>query len=564
MEKHYQTTKFRQAVRHYNNQLMKHQDDILDEMLDKERLTICAPTGTGKSRIIYSDILDKIAHPKPEIFAIATHRLLLNTQHLDEIFNTEPFKAAIGGIGYIFVGSAGINETAFHSPETTQSLSELGLNYHDILTTVSNNKELKHEIVRHMTAQRDVIIITTYNSLGKLRGMRINSFYADESHMLATTNEQGEFKENFKQITSDNNFFFTATPKDQKEDLSEGDTFLMDNEEIFGERTGLSYKVALERSLIAKPLIHLVSPVGIKADKDNYVSLENQLLIIRSAFKEHRKTVKDNSKFPEKIAPKILIKASNVSDIWEIYEALKDEFLVFGSDAGHQTSSKILPELSDHEGNYKNKESFLKGLKSLSDNEEAIIIHYDTLSEGIDVPGITGVLFLSAVLPGQSKILQTIGRATRLHSFDRERLFSNKLLPQDFTNFVKPYCSVILPILNYATGYSTEHIAQMVIDLRDNYGFKVATTHELGNDISSRKGKELEEGINELDSVKHSVSLIKEIENLVETIDTSNEKEKLRLKFRETYAKEDKTEFYALYKEHHLILDDLIFTETVN
>ena len=41
-----------------------------------------------------------------------------------------------------------------------------------------------------------------------------------------------------------------------------------------------------------------------------------------------------------------------------------------------------------------------------------MIFHYDILSEGIDVPGITGVCLMRNL--GLAKLLQTIGRAVRL------------------------------------------------------------------------------------------------------------------------------------------------------
>ena len=42
----------------------------------------------------------------------------------------------------------------------------------------------------------------------------------------------------------------------------------------------------------------------------------------------------------------------------------------------------------------------------------AVILHFDTLSEGIDIDGIGGVLFLRKSLP-KVKALQTVGRACR-------------------------------------------------------------------------------------------------------------------------------------------------------
>ena len=43
-----------------------------------------------------------------------------------------------------------------------------------------------------------------------------------------------------------------------------------------------------------------------------------------------------------------------------------------------------------------NRKQFLKRLREdgKNPNQKLIVIHYDILTEGIDVPGITGILFL--------------------------------------------------------------------------------------------------------------------------------------------------------------------------
>jgi superfamily II DNA or RNA helicase len=74
------------------------------------------------------------------------------------------------------------------------------------------------------------------------------------------------------------------------------------------------------------------------------------------------------------------------------------------------------------------KEDFLERL-SLCTN--ALIFHYDILSEGIDVDGITGVAIMRNM--GLAKLLQTIGRALRIY----------KPNPK-----LKPYALVSVPVLN--------------------------------------------------------------------------------------------------------------------
>jgi superfamily II DNA or RNA helicase len=56
------------------------------------------------------------------------------------------------------------------------------------------------------------------------------------------------------------------------------------------------------------------------------------------------------------------------------------------------------------------REEFIQELK---DRENCLIFHYDILSEGIDVDGITGVCLMRNL--GLAKLLQTIGRAVRTY-----------------------------------------------------------------------------------------------------------------------------------------------------
>ena len=61
-------------------------------------------------------------------------------------------------------------------------------------------------------------------------------------------------------------------------------------------------------------------------------------------------------------------------------------------------------------------------MTQLEDNEDAILFHYDILTEGIDLPAITGVLPLRD-LP-LIKLIQNVGRSVRLLKEDRENLYS--------------------------------------------------------------------------------------------------------------------------------------------
>ena len=114
------------------------------------------------------------------------------------------------------------------------------------------------------------------------------------------------------------------------------------------------------------------------------------------------------------------------------------------------------------------RDVFLKELRAMTDTDEAIIIHHDILAEGIDVPGITGVMPLISLK--KSKFLQTLGRATRLHGSDRARLYTEKMLPEELKRFVKPYAWLIVPMYGEIGEDLRDDMKEMIRELRD-HGF---------------------------------------------------------------------------------------------
>jgi excinuclease UvrABC helicase subunit UvrB len=85
-------------------------------------------------------------------------------------------------------------------------------------------------------------------------------------------------------------------------------------------------------------------------------------------------------------------------------------------------------------------------MNSLKNEENAILIHIDILTEGIDLPAITGVLPFREL--NLIKLLQTIGRGTRLLKEDRQKIYSGEIKPMEWEKMIKPFCWVIFPRLD--------------------------------------------------------------------------------------------------------------------
>ena len=101
-------------------------------------------------------------------------------------------------------------------------------------------------------------------------------------------------------------------------------------------------------------------------------------------------------------------------------------------------------------------------------NQEIIVIHYDILTEGIDVPGLTGVLFLRNLK--KSKFIQTLGRVARLNILDRKLIDDKIITPNDLDKMNKPYAWIILPAIKEEDKDKVANLEYLIEELRD-YGF---------------------------------------------------------------------------------------------
>jgi hypothetical protein len=195
----------------------------------------------------------------------------------------------------------------------------------------------------------------------------------------------------------------------------------------------------------------------------------------------------------------------------------------------------------------------LNTAQNLSESDEAIIFHIHMLTEGIDVPGITGQMIWRNV--GIISFLQNVGRAARLHAFDRERLYNGSLQAKDHKDFVKPFAWIILPILKSNALDSTEKYKNIIRALRSDYGFDSSEMAIMSNRnamTTLEEFDEVNEHNREIRSMVHItrefVHQLEEEELLDEIFDT----------FFSTniFTAEQKTEVFALWLNDRDFLDE--------
>lgn len=521
--------------------------DCFHQMCKNNKLTIHLPTGAGKGHLMITDLLNRIVTTKSKIFAIATHRLMLNTQHMSDIIRD--FLPLTGKIGYIFVGSLKFNSSFLETDiemekdiikrerkkntlkDFNSKLYELGLGYDSIISSVISAPQLNEKIEEHFSKKRKVVIITTYHSLMKLSAINIDTIYCDEAHILATNSQKEDaiFRNNFNQIQAKNHFFFSATPKDLNglRDDETNDSFLMNNEEIFGKRVGITFAVAVAKGYIVEPIIHLVRPADLEDSADEFGTLEDKVKFIQEAFYAHRDYMRKRSAEPDKLGVKILIKCSSVTDeMWPLFNLLVGTLPGVKICAGASVENidvNIQGKHSIDNRNITKRDNYLKELQSLKSEEEAIVLHFDILSEGINVSGFTGIMFLSGLLLTITKILQNIGRTTRLHELDRQRLIDKVIKVADCALFpqstwIKPCSAVIIPYWDSKSDETRRQIATIINDLRSLYDFNARLEVNLGDDRGTTIGEDAPPNLIREEANRIREALVDEIEQEIEGI----------------------------------------------
>lgn len=496
------------------NTLNSDQLSLFKQMQGVDKLQICIPTGAGKGYIMIVDLLNRILRSKETTFVISSHRLMLNTQHLGDIFmELSPF---LGEIGFVFIGSSKFDTKKYSdNKDFNQKLLRKHLSYHEIITSTTSKKEVREEIERHLVNNRKVVVLTTYHSLNVLGGIEIDTIYNDEAHTLAS-DEISQFQENYEVISARKSFFFTATPKDcVSEDT---DYFLMNNVDIFGDRIGLTFKECVDKGYVVRPTIHIALPSDFSPDYD-YNSVPNMCKFIEETYVAHSNFIADHSVNPFEIVAKILIKCPSVEQMWKIHANLVNKLTdVLVCAGASKNDDGMYCHYIGTEG-IRGRSEYLERLQGLSTNQKAIVLHYDTMSEGINVSGFTGVEFLGGKLPTIVKVLQNTGRATRLHPLDRIGLRDGLLRVDDYTSWVKPYCSVIIPYWDRESEMSKVELAKQIKGLRDQFGFDPTYYVSVGTDIGRGKKDEDMDQLNKRDQQAKKFKVIEEISHEIEILD---------------------------------------------
>ena len=444
-----QETKIRTIL----NKLYEHQIESLIQVYNTKKGIVVLPTGVGKTfleaAIIAIDII--LNKNKHKLYVVNAPRIILSYQLLLEFykflieFNLES--------RFMCVHSGNdLDETQLEDIRKDSTIP-----YSEINATTSH-EQITNMIEISKFQNLPLIIFSTYHSADKIESAKpidskIDILLNDEAHYLV----QNNFHDLLNVLTCERNYFFTATTKNTESDLGFG----MNNVESFGE---ILYQMvprkAIELGFMIRPRIHFIKTDS-KLTIDNFNKNIGQ--VIHETYKQHQYVL-------DGINPKMLISAKGVDNLIQFRHSEEYKKLIAkGIDIFMVTSNDEIGNMINGQ-NY-SRLDFLNKLKEYGKNPEKrfIVIHFDIISEGVDISGFTGVFILRTL--GKSKFLQTYGRIARLHLVDKENLSLGKMQVHELDRYLKPYGWIIIPSILSEDEDNKKYLCNLINELRD-YGFK--------------------------------------------------------------------------------------------
>lgn len=442
------------------NKLYDYQFDAVKATDKHKKGIVCMPTGTGKTFVQASVIAKEIIKEKGKfgIYVVNAPRIMLSYQLLKEVYSFLTY----AGIDarYMSVHSGGQNDIEDLENIRIDANYNEGTNIQFAQIANGTSPTLIYDFVeKAKIGDIPVILFSTYNSADRINDAipseKINIVMNDESQYLV----QEQFYDIIHILNYNRCYFFTATTIHTKSDKGRG----MNNKDSYGDIIYLmTPRQAIDMGKMVRPRLHFViPPTGSTYTKEDFQ--ESLGKIISEALAQHDYAIGQFSN------PKMLVSVKGIGDIQRFFDSREYEGL-------KRIGYRVYAVASDEKiGNNINGEKvsrseFLKQMKAdgKDPSKKMLILHYDILAEGIDVPGITAIMPLRTL--GKAKFLQTFGRAARLDIDDRKMMESGKIGPNDLDKMIKPYSWVIVPTIIHEDADSKEHIGILIEELRD-YGF---------------------------------------------------------------------------------------------
>jgi hypothetical protein len=444
-----------------NNRL--HQTGALGAIDKNDKGQIILPTGTGKTRVqvamIVKDMIAQALAGTLGTYVIASHRLLLNKQLMDELLDL-CLKCGLP-VNALYVGSARHDDKEVYDKYFQHNIGDFRVDY------TTSGTDIRSFATQTKDAGRHLIVVSTYHSFDKLSSLEAIDICAyDEAHNTVEENFQSNIERVLPKIKR--NYFFTATRK-----VCSIAGHGMEDERIYGKvilgnkDDRVSPTDMINAGEILQPRI-----ITMFLDNDTprgVVSTSNQHMLVKTiteGFTRSKARVKADSSNPDAIGNKMIVSSEGSDELNLVQESVEFKAWCTANHVRVFSFSSKYGAYIDFEKSDRDK--VYEAMKDIPDTEDAILLHIDILTEGIDLPAITSVLLLRNL--NEISLFQTLGRSLRLTREDRLGLYSGRITKEQF---VKRFAYLILPLHFEKMDTSCEDMKRTIQNVVGTYGIPV-------------------------------------------------------------------------------------------
>jgi superfamily II DNA or RNA helicase len=394
-------------LRPYQKRIVQKIDEFL--ISSKQRAQIYAPTGSGKTECFGNVIQDLTAVEARQLsIAIVHPRIALSQDQLSR------FKRRLGTT-FVY--------TSFHSGSHVTGSEQK----REFSTT--SRVELIKIIDSHSRDNGHHITFASYDSFGKIADMAFDLIIFDEAHYLV----QEQFFNILDKLLATKVLFFTATPIFEEEVYALA-TKGMNNVDMFGDVIAtVKPKELIKLGYMVAPVVHLLDMDSTKPSSSEEIDYD-VVIAVAKAFK-HQKEEMSKYGMPHH---QMLVASSGVGD----HTMVEDNLLRLWKEIGYEVPLYAIDSKYGARRNGRLQKSRADAINNIKLEKDCIVIHYDTLAEGIDIDSLSGMIMLREL--SKTKLLQTMGRCARPY---HEDLDTNRNII-DMSNRKKPVFVMTIPTLD--------------------------------------------------------------------------------------------------------------------